>query len=704
MKKILSQFELGDMTVAYIADDPRVGMLLAPTTLFDQVAWDKEYAVDSLIQVKALGDAYAGGISNGLTLRNSATVASLRYVEQQVEETEAATAISTTFATDDGQRAIHRLVHRAGCPALISNVTYINGSPEPVSLELLASFSIGSITPFAVGDTPATLRVHRLRARWSSEGRLESLPVEDLLLIPSWARYDQYSEKFGQTGSKPVNRYHPFVAIEDAERQVMWGVQLCAPASWQIELYNRDDALCVSGGLADYDFGHWLKTIAPGERFTTPDAYLTVCQGDLEAICHRLTALQELPLSDLPAGEGDLPIQFNEWATTWGRPTHAGMTALAQTLQGRGVKYLVMDAGWYKKPGLPWDNCAGDWEVSPELFPDGLKAMADAIRAAGLIPGIWFEPEVVCRDADAYGDTAHLLARMGRPLTSGLRRFWDFRQPWVQEHLAHKMIDLLRECGFGYLKIDYNETIGIGCDGAESLGEGLRDQIDAVQAFMRRIRRELPDLVIENCSSGGQRNEPSMMALCSVASFSDTHECVQIPIIAANMQRVILPRQNLVWAVLRQGDSARRLRYSLAATLLGRMCLSGDITRLPAASQRIVDEAIAFYRGAVPVIKRGFSRRYGPPVPNYAHPDGWQAVVRTNDEHALIVIHTFGGELPQRIELPTPAGSKIIASFAGTNTSRVRGSLFEYAPDEDFEGAAYLLARLPETDAARPAA
>ena len=254
MKKILSQFELGDMTVAYITDDQRVGLLLTPTDLFDQVAWDKEYAVDSLVQAKVLGDGYAGGISNGLTMRNSETVARLSYVDQRIEKTEAATTISTTFATDDGQRALHRLIYHAGCPALTSNVTYVNDSPDSISLELLASFSFGAITPFAAGDTPASLRVHRLRARWSSEGRLESLPVEDLMLIPSWARYDQYSEKFGQTGSKPVNRYHPFAAIEDTQRNVLWGAQLCAPASWQIELYNKDDALCLSGGLADYRF------------------------------------------------------------------------------------------------------------------------------------------------------------------------------------------------------------------------------------------------------------------------------------------------------------------------------------------------------------------------------------------------------------------------------------------------------------------
>ena len=45
-------------------------------------------------------------------------------------------------------------------------------------------------------------------------------------------------------------------------------------------------------------------------------------------------------------------------------------------------------------------------------------------------------------------------------------------------------------------------AIGIGVDGAESLGEGLRQHLAGVQAFFRRIRAELPDLVIENSRAG----------------------------------------------------------------------------------------------------------------------------------------------------------------------------------------------------------
>ena len=58
--------------------------------------------------------------------------------------------------------------------------------------------------------------------------------------------------------------------------------------------------------------------------------------------------------------------------------------------------------------------------------------------------------------------------------------------PWVQEYLSEKVIGLLRENGFGYLKVDYNDSIGMGCDGAESPGEGLRRKIAASQSFFRR--------------------------------------------------------------------------------------------------------------------------------------------------------------------------------------------------------------------------
>ena len=219
------------------------------------------------------------------------------------------------------------------------------------------------------------------------------------------------------------------------------------------------------------------------------------------------------------------------------------------------------------------------------------------------------------------------------------------------------MIGLLAECGFGYLKLDYNETIGFGCDGAESPGEGLRRQIRGVYRFFERLRERLPDLVIENCASGGHRLEPSLLGRTALSSFSDAHELPEIPIIAANLHRLLLPRQSQIWAVLYPSDSDERLVYSLAATFLGRMCLSGDVDRLSAGQWGVVRTG----DGAVPTGRARHQGRREPPLRRrggeLASPQGWQAVRRVSADgrSVLVVAHAFA-DAPASLEVPLPPG------------------------------------------------
>ena len=73
--------------------------------------------------------------------------------------------------------------------------------------------------------------------------------------------------------------------------------------------------------------------------------------------------------------------------------------------------------------------------------------------------------------------TDHMLKRNGKLIQSGERFFWDMRDPWTRTYLKKRVIDFLIDHQFEYLKIDYNESIGIGCDGSESLGQGLYENI-----------------------------------------------------------------------------------------------------------------------------------------------------------------------------------------------------------------------------------
>ena len=84
------------------------------------------------------------------------------------------------------------------------------------------------------------------------------------------------------------------------------------------------------------------------------------------------------------------------------------------------------------------------------------------------------------------------------------------------------------------------------------------------------------------------------MKRCSMASFSDAHECVEIPIIAANLHRVILPRQSQIWAVIRETDSLKRMAYSVINTFLGRMCISGDVLHLTPEQWAVLEWAVSY--------------------------------------------------------------------------------------------------------------
>ena len=256
-----------------------------------------------------------------------------------------------------------------------------NKGKEPCTLEMLDSFVIEDIE----GDI-----LHRFTSFWSAEGRHKTDRLSDLDLEYSWNHLAYRIEKYGNTGSMPVRRYFPFAAIEDSRTGKFTAVQLYSPASWQIEVIIRnDEKVTLAGGIADRDFGHFTKTIRPGEIVYAPKA--VVAEGtSLEDVCDRLVRSQHPAVSPV---DDQMGITFNEYCTTWGDPSEENMKRIADKLEGHGIQYLVMDSGWYLDKGAFWWEYNGDWDVNKERFPNGLKPVTDYIRSKGMIPGIWYEFE-----------------------------------------------------------------------------------------------------------------------------------------------------------------------------------------------------------------------------------------------------------------------------------------------------------------------
>lgn len=690
MREILNRYTLGGLTAVYRREGDIVELLLVPAGSEGGIA-RADCAAEPLIQAKLTEDDAPAFFSGGRTMRNSPTVKAMRYAGQTAQVFDDKIVIVTKLTDPRGLAYTHTLTLYADNPAAEVVTSVENTGSEAHTLEMLSSFTLGSLSPFSEGLAPESLKIHRLRSTWSAEGRLVTEAAEDLQLEPSWKCYSANSVRFGSVGSFPVRGFVPFCAVEDTAHGVTWAAATTQGSSWQMELYRSDMGLSLSGGLADREFGAWCKTLAPGACFTAPKAVLTAVCGGVDTAAQTLAENTRRSVEPiLPESEKSMPVLFNEFCSTWGSPTEETILKHIESLKGHNLGYYVIDAGWYDDESFEAASKLGKWELSKKHFPHGMRYVVEKIHDAGMKAGIWFEFEMAGRDEpDCFNKTEWLLTRDGRPITAGDRRFWDMRKPEVQEYLAHKVIDFLRDNAIDYMKVDYNEDIGLGCDGAESLGEGLYEQILATQVFFARIRRELPNLVLELCASGGHRLCHSFLELACMASFSDAHECDEIPIIAANMHRMILPRQSQIWAVVKGEHPLQKLYYQICSGLLGRLCYSGHPQDLTAEQWAVMDEGTAFYAKAAPIIDRGISTRYGSEIISYRAPKGWQAVVRRGKTQTLVIVHTFGAA-PEAVTLPV--GGKIAAQLMreGLTATHLDGQLTVHGLT-DFDAAAFIL-------------
>lgn len=700
-KTVLSIFEHGPQTIIYILDQrmKTVGMTILPTELKDRFSLDGKWNVDGLVQLKLVGDGYASGYSQGNIMHGSESSMLLKYDRQEVVEAEGERRIETVLQSDR-VTAHHVLRLRADVPSFFVETRIENTSGVIQRLEYLTSFSLCDLSPVGKEERIGDLFFYRLTSRWSGEGKLLRQSMLDLHMEPSWSRHGVNAIRYGQVGSMPVRGYFPWGVMEDEKYGWCLGAQIYHPGSWQMEVWNKDDKISFAGGLADREFGHFLKTLRPGEIFTAPKAVIAAAMGGVDEVSHCLTLAQEEALSDLPEAEKDLPIVFNEYCTTWGNPTAKNLSRIVDAIRGHGFRYLVIDAGWYGSPREDWYNHQGDWEVNKERFPGGFSETVQKIREAGMIPGLWMEMELAGGGSRAFHEKEALfLRRDGLPLTDGGNRFWDMKKPETLRYLDERIIGTLKENGFGYVKVDYNGNFGIGPDGEESFGEELRKSVLASRDYFRRISRSIPGIVIENCASGGHRLEPSMMGVCAMASFSDAHECLHIPVIAANLHRAILPRQSQIWAVLHASDSDRRLYYSIINGFLGRLCVSGDVYDLSQRQWDILDQGISLYRQCVPVICSGKTRRFGREDQDYNHLKGWQGIVREGIREAgnlcMAILHRFENA-DSEFCVPLPEGSWRISGFYGEPNTEicVKQNSLSVKTGDDYSAVVILLKRV----------
>lgn len=442
----------------------------------------------------------------------------------------------------------------------------------------------------------------------------------------SWGQEFMRQEKditegfsFENTRGRCSAQSAPFFTLSSRELSLDFAV--CTSGNYRITLepYESRMLLTVSDPNPEFE-----TVLLPCQTFLFPAVLVHTFASSSLTDCYRQKQLyrKEHMLSH-PVYE-TLPVIYNHW---WAyEDQHVNEDIIldnARLAKEIGAELLVLDAGWFGNDSLTeeWFSVRGDWElVNHARFPHGLRRLREQIENMGLKFGIWCEIEGLGMQSRLLKEHPEYAAtREGKNLG-----YVCFAYKEVQEWAYQTLHRLLSECGSTYLKMDFNLDPQAGCDSlrhGHGRHDGLHAHYQGLYSVLNRLRCEFPDLIIENCSSGGQRLNLEMAEHTHVHFLSDPDYSAHQMRIFKEAGKWLLPRQLLhfMWSntVTTNGSapfpaldpnlcSRDELAYHMRLAMMHPFGISH---RLPSCSRRTLElmkELLTFYKVTIrPFIARG---------------------------------------------------------------------------------------------------
>ena len=492
-------------------------------------------------------------------------------------------------------------------------------------------------------DDEAHLRV-LAGGRWD-----ESIPPRGYQLQTMALNEMSGGKSFGTADDGRSSGNHvPWLALTSLSGGLL--ASLIWSGRWRLNVHDEGDAQSLIFGISD--FTHLLQ---PGERLALPGVVLSGYAGDLDDGANSWRTW--VTTHWMPAVPDNWPwVQYNHWYAYYGDISEERLLDEARHAARVVCEVFVVDDGWFRGRRPESYNAGwGDWVEDRLKFPDGLGAFGSHLRQLDMRFGLWVEPE----RADDTGALlqAHpgwMATRDGEPIVRHGRSGAEgvhlcLGHPEVQRWMAADMIRVVQDYGVDWLKWDYNIGYGLGCnagnhghqstDGHYAHTLGLYHVLDS-------LRKACPDLVIENCASGGHRVDLGTLRHTHTNWISDyTHQA------ASCRQHVqgaglFLPLPHLnTWVLDDRTTTEFRSRMGGAFGVSSRMgtWTPGELD--------LFEQAVVEYKRLRPFLG---GQRFLLTGPLYQDWEIWQLFHPSEDQFAVLAFREAGHVAEVRVELRVP--------------------------------------------------
>ena len=390
---------------------------------------------------------------------------------------------------------------------LVKSAKFKNKSETDIELE--HAFSSALDFPSAEYD------ILHLRGTWSRELN------EERIKMPK-GRFE-----IGSARGTSSAAHSPFLAImqKDATEDYgqVYGTSLIYSGNFAISVETGEfEDVRVLAGINPFNF-HWR--LKAGKQFYTPEALHVYASKGLRSMSHIWHDFVRDKISPANFRHKARPTYLNTWEACYFDVDEDKVLALADKANDIGVDMLVLDDGWFEGR-KDASSSLGDWTADKKRFPSGIPSLASKVKAKGLKFGIWFEPEMVSPQSQLFKTHPDWILHVpGREPSLGRNQLTlDLSRPEVTDYIFDQM-DAILSCGdIDYVKWDMNRNMTeVG-----SAGHSINRQREVSHRYMlglygllQRLTTKYPDILFENCASGGNRFDLGMLSYMPQTWTSD---------------------------------------------------------------------------------------------------------------------------------------------------------------------------------------
>ena len=483
--------------------------------------------------------------------------------------------------------ALHHLINLVGDSGGAQFATILsNDGDTPISLEWLSAICL----PL----DPRLTRVTSFTGKWAREFQTE----QHDLVRGSFVR----ENRAGRTSHDSYPGFYLGTTHTSETHGLACAVHLAASGNHRMRVDRlADDSVSLQAG--DLLLPGEITLKAGEQHICAPifAAWSDAGYGDVNRKLHSFVR------DDLVKGPKSRPVHFNTWEAVYFDHSPEKLFSLAEQAAEVGAERFVLDDGWF---GARRNDRAGlgDWYVSRDIYPDGLRPLADHVRSLGMEFGLWFEPEMVNPDSDLY--RAHpdwvLQVEDAEPIVSRHQLPLDLTRPEVSDYLFERITTLVQELDIAYIKWDMNRDIQHP-DGADGRPV-MHAQTAAVSTLINRIRSACPELAIETCSSGGARADYNMVERTGRVWTSDNND--------ARARHSIMRGAAYFLPLCVLGNhvgpkkchiTGRRfdMHFRAGTAMFGHMGMELDLARESEADREVLKRAIALHKQHRDLIHEG---------------------------------------------------------------------------------------------------